>query len=81
MSSILVLDGEVRISAEDTELSRLQNGDFFGEIALAAPEDAQQMQLQSAIHGWFIFYSRIWIRRLLQFRQLLLLQLPHQLSS
>jgi CRP/FNR family cyclic AMP-dependent transcriptional regulator len=36
--AILVLDGEVRISAEDTELSRLQNGDFFGEIALAAPE-------------------------------------------
>ena len=36
--AILVLQGEVLISTEDTELARLQDGDFFGEIALAAPE-------------------------------------------
>ena len=36
--AILVLDGEVRISAEKAELARLKIGDFFGEIALAAPE-------------------------------------------
>ena len=36
--AILGLYGEVRDSAEDTELARLENGDFFGEFALAAPE-------------------------------------------
>lgn len=36
--AILVLDGNVRISAEKAELAHLQSGDFFGEIALAAPE-------------------------------------------
>ena len=36
--AILVLDGEVRISAEKAELAMLKRGDFFGEIALAAPE-------------------------------------------
>ena len=36
--AILVLDGSVRISADRTELARLERGDFFGEIALAAPE-------------------------------------------
>ena len=36
--TILVLEGEVRISAEQTELALLKKGDFFGEIALAAPE-------------------------------------------
>ena len=36
--AILVLDGEVRVSAEKTQLALLKNGDFFGEIALAAPE-------------------------------------------
>ena len=36
--AILVLDGEVRVSADKTELARLEHGDFFGEIALAAPE-------------------------------------------
>ena len=36
--AILVLDGEVRISADKTELAMLSRGDFFGEIALAAPE-------------------------------------------
>ncbi len=36
--AILVLDGKVRISAEKTELADLESGDFFGEIALAAPE-------------------------------------------
>lgn len=36
--AILVLDGEVRVSAEQTELATLGRGDFFGEIALAAPE-------------------------------------------
>ena len=36
--AILVLDGKVRVSAEKTELALLKNGDFFGEIALAAPE-------------------------------------------
>jgi CRP/FNR family cyclic AMP-dependent transcriptional regulator len=36
--AILVLDGEVRISAEKAELALLKIGDFFGEIALAAAE-------------------------------------------
>ena len=36
--AILVLDGEVRVSAEKAELALLKSGDFFGEIALAAPE-------------------------------------------
>jgi len=36
--AILVLEGEVRVSAEKTELALLRSGDFFGEIALAAPE-------------------------------------------
>jgi CRP-like cAMP-binding protein len=36
--AILVLDGEVRVSADETELARLGKGDFFGEIALAATE-------------------------------------------
>jgi CRP-like cAMP-binding protein len=36
--AILVLDGEIRISADETELALLGSGDFFGEIALAAPE-------------------------------------------
>jgi CRP/FNR family cyclic AMP-dependent transcriptional regulator len=36
--AILVLDGAVRISAEKAELALLNNGEFFGEIALAAPE-------------------------------------------
>ena len=36
--AILVLDGEVRVTADKTELAVLGNGDFFGEIALAAPE-------------------------------------------
>ena len=37
--AILVLNGEVRISADKTELALLNGGDFFGEIALAAPEN------------------------------------------
>ena len=36
--AILVLDGEVRITAEKTELAMMKRGDFFGEIALAAAE-------------------------------------------
>jgi len=36
--AILVLDGKVRVSAQTAELAVLENGDFFGEIALAAPE-------------------------------------------
>ena len=36
--AILVLEGEIRVSAEKTELALLRSGDFFGEIALAAPE-------------------------------------------
>ena len=36
--AILVLEGEVRVSAEQTDLATLGSGDFFGEIALAAPE-------------------------------------------
>ena len=36
--AILVLQGEVRVSAEQTELATLGSGDFFGEIALASPE-------------------------------------------
>ena len=36
--AILVLEGGVRIMADQTELARLESGDFFGEIALAAPE-------------------------------------------
>ena len=36
--AILVLAGEVRVSAEKAELALLGDGDFFGEIALAAPE-------------------------------------------
>ena len=36
--AILVLAGEVRVSADRTELATLGPGDFFGEIALAAPE-------------------------------------------
>jgi len=36
--AILVLNGEVRVSADKTELARLRDGDFFGEIALAASE-------------------------------------------
>lgn len=36
--AILVLDGGVRVSADRTELARLESGDFFGEIALAATE-------------------------------------------
>ena len=35
---ILLLDGRVRVSTEGAELAILQPGDFFGEIALAAPE-------------------------------------------
>ncbi|MFT5505104.1 MAG: CRP/FNR family cyclic AMP-dependent transcriptional regulator [Gammaproteobacteria bacterium] len=33
--AILVFEGSVRIMADKTELSRLDRGDFFGEIALA----------------------------------------------
>ena len=33
--TILVLDGQVRIMARDNVLATLENGDFFGEIALA----------------------------------------------
>ena len=33
--AILVLDGKVKIMAKDTVLAELDNGDFFGEIALA----------------------------------------------
>lgn len=36
--AILVLEGEVRVYADKTELALLRSGDFFGEIALAAPE-------------------------------------------
>lgn len=36
--AILVLEGEVRIMANKTQLALLETGDFFGEIALAAPE-------------------------------------------
>ena len=36
--AILVLEGTVRVMANKTELARLESGDFFGEIALAAPE-------------------------------------------
>ena len=36
--AILVLDGEVRITTEKTELALMKSGDFFGEIALAAAE-------------------------------------------
>jgi len=36
--AILVLEGEVRVSAQETELAIFGSGDFFGEIALAAPE-------------------------------------------
>ena len=33
--TILVLEGEVRIMAQKTPISTLEQGDFFGEIALA----------------------------------------------
>ena len=33
--AILVLEGQVKIMTEDTVLSELEQGDFFGEIALA----------------------------------------------
>jgi len=36
--AILVLQGQVRISTDMVELASLESGDFFGEIALAAPE-------------------------------------------
>ena len=36
--AILVLEGSVRIMASTTELALLEQGDFFGEIALAATE-------------------------------------------
>jgi CRP/FNR family transcriptional regulator, cyclic AMP receptor protein len=36
--AILVLSGEVRVAAEKAELALLRDGDFFGEIALAASE-------------------------------------------
>ena len=36
--AILVLDGTIRIMANDTELARFERGDFFGEIALATTE-------------------------------------------
>jgi len=36
--AILVLEGGVRVMANKTELAVLEPGDFFGEIALAAPE-------------------------------------------
>jgi CRP-like cAMP-binding protein len=36
--AILVLQGQVRIMADKTQLAVLESGDFFGEIALAAPE-------------------------------------------
>jgi len=36
--AILVLEGSVRIMANNTELALLERGDFFGEIALAATE-------------------------------------------
>jgi len=36
--AILVLSGEVRVTADKAELARLRDGDFFGEIALAASE-------------------------------------------
>ena len=44
--AILVLEGEVRVSAETTELALLVSGDFFGEIALAAPERRDVIQNQ-----------------------------------
>ena len=34
-AAILVLEGQVKIMAEDTVLAELEQGDFFGEIALA----------------------------------------------
>ena len=57
--AILVLDGEVRISAEDTVFSRLQNGDFFGEIALAAPERRTADATAISISRLVYFFSRI----------------------
>ncbi len=36
--AILVLDGSVRVMANETQLAQLETGDFFGEIALAEPE-------------------------------------------
>ncbi|MFT7674638.1 MAG: CRP/FNR family cyclic AMP-dependent transcriptional regulator [Gammaproteobacteria bacterium] len=33
--AILVFEGSVRIMVDKTELSKLDRGDFFGEIALA----------------------------------------------
>jgi CRP/FNR family cyclic AMP-dependent transcriptional regulator len=36
--AIMVLEGSVRIMAHETELTLLETGDFFGEIALAEPE-------------------------------------------
>ncbi len=33
--AIMVLEGEIRISARQTTLAELETGDFFGEIALA----------------------------------------------
>ncbi|MEM7563022.1 MAG: cyclic nucleotide-binding domain-containing protein, partial [Pseudomonadota bacterium] len=36
--AILVMEGSVRIMANTTELAVLEEGDFFGEIALAATE-------------------------------------------
>jgi CRP/FNR family cyclic AMP-dependent transcriptional regulator len=52
--AILVLEGEVRISADKMELALLKNGDFFGEIALAAPEgrtaDATAMKTSRLVY-------------------------------
>ncbi len=36
--AILVLEGAVKVMANKTLLARLESGDFFGEIALAATE-------------------------------------------
>ena len=55
--AILVLEGEVRVSAETTELALLVSGDFFGEIALAAPE-RRTADATATIHSRLIYFLR-----------------------
>ncbi len=55
--AILVLEGEVRVSAEKTELALLGSGDFFGEIALAAPE-RRTADATATTHSRLVYFLR-----------------------
>ena len=55
--ALMVLEGSVRIMANKTELALLEPGDFFGEMALAEPEQ-RTADAYSVTHTRLVYFLK-----------------------